>query len=330
VGFALVETLLLGCLVAEGSARWREAGAEIRLTWDPPELKYTLTPRRMINRWGYREPITEQERRPGMIRVAALGDSVTYGLLLPTRDAWPHALQARLAPRYRAEVLDFGVPAYDIEQISAMVDVVNDGWHPDLFVYGMFWNDPSPTLVTRMSAFPTWVGTSPRPFTIFGDGPDAFLRRSSAAFRWSEGALAARRFPDKEEGLDWEFWDRYASVLVERCAAVHVPLIVLVIPAHVVSLPPDECDARAGQWDQFCEQSEASVEHARAWFEARGIPVADGLAAYRRPPAEAFFQDPRNPSHPNPAGQARLAAEVEPLVVEAFQRLGLSPRVDPD
>lgn len=319
---ALVEGIVLFAGAIELYARHREADAAVIVTPDRPELKYVLRPsRKEVNAWGYREADGAPSRAPGTLRVAALGDSVTYGLLVEQEQAWPHVLEADLRDRFPVQVLDFGVPAYDIEQIAAMVPVVEAGWQPDVFVYGMFWNDPSPTLVTRMGAFPTWVGTSPRPFRLFGGGTDAALRGRSAGFRLLEGAVAARYHPAKEEPNDWAFFETWATVLLDRVAATGRPLLVLVIPPHVTGGPRRTCDHRAAQYAGFCAEGRDAVARARAWFEARGVRVADGLEAYRAATPTGFFADPRNPSHPNAEGHRRLAAQVAPLVAQALEAL---------
>jgi lysophospholipase L1-like esterase len=326
--FATVEGVVLLAGSMEVYARVVEGRSNTRLTWDPPELKYTLAPGRPANAFGYRERDIGPEKPADTVRIAAIGDSVTYGLLVRPDEAWPRGLELGLHDRGHpeAQVLDFGVPAYDSEQIAVMAERVIHDWAADVIVYGYYWNDPSPTVVTRMGSFPVWVGTGPRSFSIFGEAVDGWLRRRSAAFRWGEGHVAAERYPDKEEELDWGFFETWATRLVATCREAGVPLVVLTIPAHVTSLPDEECEARAGQWPGFCAQSVASVERASAWFEAHEVPVAEGLSAYRRAPAETFFANPLNPSHPSPAGQARLATEVLPVVLDEV--FGASARVN--
>jgi hypothetical protein len=327
----LVTVVILSLLAMAEFLAWRvEERASITLAFEPVGLKYTLRPGGEINTQGFRQANALPARTPGLKRVVVLGDSVTYGLLLPYGDAWPHrmalelnhadvALAGRLARRRAAvEVYDFAVPGYDQEQIAVLAEQVLAEWRPDVLVYGYFWNDPSETLVTRMAGYPTWVASHDPPFTFFGRAFDTFLHRRSAAFRRVQGAVAAHHYPDKEESLDWDFFEIHAQRLVGAARAANVPLVVLTIPAHILSEPADKCDERAMQWPGFCKQSEDSVTRANAWFRAQGARVVEGLAAYRADPQMSFMQSPGNPSHPSTLGQVRLAGAVLPEVRAAL------------
>lgn len=266
-----------------------------------------------INRAGFREREADPARTPGTFRVVVLGDSTTWGLRVSRAERWPDQLSVRLAARSSrpVEVFDFAVPASDIEQIATLAEQLLPVWQPDLVIYGCFWNDPSPTLVTRMGAFPAWVGDGPPPFTTLGPGPDAWLRPRSALFRRIEGAAAAARFPDKEAPLDWEFFDAQVARLLAACREAGAALTVLTIPAHVLSLDGPDCDVRAGQWPDFCAQNKQAVQRIGEWFAAHDVPVVSGKAAYQTPPRQSFFITPDNPSHPDAAGHARLAVAVD-------------------
>ncbi len=320
---ALLLTFVILDLVAmaEFLARNVEGRASIVLAFAPEGLKYVLRPGGEINAHGFRQADARVERTPGVQRVVVLGDSVTYGLLLPYGDAWPHLMARELgvtSTRDGVEVLDFAVPGYDQEQIAVLAREVLTTWKPDVLVYGYFWNDPSETLVTRMAGYPTWVATHDPPFTLLGRTLDAVLHRHSAAFRRVQGAIAAHHYPNKEEALDWAFFETHAQRLVDAADTARVPLVVLTIPAHVLSGPDATCDERAGQWAGFCAQSEESVTRAGTWFRAHGARVAEGLAAYRAPPAASFTQSPGNPSHPSTLGQERLARVALPEVRAAL------------
>lgn len=300
-----------------------EVQADVQIVYDPPGLKYFNMPAPDRNTHNFHEREIPTERTPGTLRVAALGDSTTYGMMLSREQAWPGQLEAALNKDGigAVEVLNFGVPAYDIEQIVMMSRYVLAEWRPDVVVYGFYWNDPSETRITRMGAFPTWVGTGPRPFFFFGEAIDAQLRAGSALFRQVEGEIATRYLPEKEEELDWGFFEYWAKQLIHDQQAAGVPLIVLTIPSHVLSTDWPDCDQRAGQWPGFCEQSWASVERAGAWFSSQNIPVANGLAAYRASPAQTFFLVRENPSHPSAAGHTRLSTAVHERILPRLEAI---------
>lgn len=87
-----------------------------------------------INPGGYRGPLAEDE--PGAaLRIAALGDSSTFGLGVPERDAWPRRLETHLRERGVAvEVLNFGVIGFTaVQGASYYVGRVREE-RPDLVI----------------------------------------------------------------------------------------------------------------------------------------------------------------------------------------------------
>ena len=73
-----------------------------------------------MNSEGLRGPETTVEKAPGLRRVAVLGDSIAFGYWVAERDAFPRQLEAMMnesaGPGERVEVLDFGVPGYNLDQ----------------------------------------------------------------------------------------------------------------------------------------------------------------------------------------------------------------------
>jgi len=69
------------------------------------------------NAHGMRGPEITPIPAPGVHRLAALGDSVTYGVIMREEDAFPALLERTLAARTgeRFEVLNAGVPGYNTE-----------------------------------------------------------------------------------------------------------------------------------------------------------------------------------------------------------------------
>jgi len=63
-----------------------------------------------VNEMGYRGPLLSLERTPGRLRIAALGDSSTFGMGVRFEEAWPAQLAEILtAEGLACEVLDAGV-----------------------------------------------------------------------------------------------------------------------------------------------------------------------------------------------------------------------------
>lgn len=120
---------------------------------DNPVLGYELRPgapdgrRFRISSRGLRDRETPLEKPAGSFRIAAIGDSVTYGSGSGRPGAWADRLEGLLndrarpgAPRF--EVLNFGVPGYHIGQVVERLRVRGLAHQPDLILYGYVLNDP--------------------------------------------------------------------------------------------------------------------------------------------------------------------------------------------
>ncbi len=99
-----------------------------------------------LNRFGYRERDVDPAAAPGVLRIACLGDSFTFGAGVRAEDAFPRVLEARLnqeAERFdgRYEVLNFGMIYYstDIERQVYRQDVRR--FRPQIVLLVMCWND---------------------------------------------------------------------------------------------------------------------------------------------------------------------------------------------
>ncbi|HTF89075.1 MAG TPA: GDSL-type esterase/lipase family protein [Planctomycetota bacterium] len=110
-----------------------------RQLWEPrPKallpLAWTGDPEH-VNSAGYRGPLRREEKTPGVLRIATMGDSSTFGFGVPYADTYSAQLEASLnAAGLRAEVLDFGVIGYTLLQgIERYKARVRD-YHPDVVI----------------------------------------------------------------------------------------------------------------------------------------------------------------------------------------------------
>jgi lysophospholipase L1-like esterase len=97
-----------------------------------------------INAEGLRDRDITIEKPPGTRRIAVIGDSVTFGNLLPLVDTYPKQLERRLRDRGEpVEVLNFGVGGYDTLQEVALFEHNALRFDPDGVVVGYSANDLS-------------------------------------------------------------------------------------------------------------------------------------------------------------------------------------------
>jgi lysophospholipase L1-like esterase len=124
---------------------------------DDPVLVYTLRPdspdgKLRISSAGLRDREFERPKPPGVFRIAAIGDSITYANGNARQNGWAKRLEAMIAARapsqgLRVEVLNFGIPGYDVTQVAERLRTVGLSFQPDVVVYGYALNDPQGTSV---------------------------------------------------------------------------------------------------------------------------------------------------------------------------------------
>lgn len=107
---------------------------------------------------------------PASVRIALIGDSMTFGYEVQCQDSWAHELEGLLQPH--AQVLNFGVSAYSLHQALLRYEKDVRPWHPQVVVIGI-----SSQMLTRVNSLypvlmnPEWTGfpfARPRPFAKNG------------------------------------------------------------------------------------------------------------------------------------------------------------------
>ncbi len=137
----------------------------VRFTWDPlkgsPGL-YESSPTRIeqfapdysgyytgvplqINNLGFRDNRDyEVEKRPSTVRIAVLGDSVTFGHGSLYESTYPYLLEQKLTnwrPAIDWQVWNLGVPGYNTSHILAYLGEMEPLFKPDLVIIGFYEND---------------------------------------------------------------------------------------------------------------------------------------------------------------------------------------------
>lgn len=119
---------------------------------DNPRLRYELAPNATdgestISSAGLRDREFSPAKPANTFRIACIGDSITFGFGLPAADSYPKRLEGLLnaccaAPDRRYEVMNFGVPGYNLKEIAETLRSRVPAYDPDLVVYGYCLNDP--------------------------------------------------------------------------------------------------------------------------------------------------------------------------------------------
>lgn len=146
--------------MGEAAVRWFDVGprfapvdkSNYRIC-ENPDLRYELVPGSdylgdPINADGLRDRERPIAKPPGVFRIACIGDSITFGLYVPSSETFAARLEARLnadppSKGTTYEVLNFGVTGYNISQSAANLSLRAMKYSPDLVVHAYCLNDPS-------------------------------------------------------------------------------------------------------------------------------------------------------------------------------------------
>lgn len=116
-----------------------------------PKLGYELIPNSSafedgewyrINGDGIRDKKYPQQKQQGIFRIAAVGDSLTFGMGVESDNTWPKQLEAALRRMsIQAEVINFGVMGYDTTQMAELIESKILTFSPDMIIIGYCLND---------------------------------------------------------------------------------------------------------------------------------------------------------------------------------------------
>jgi lysophospholipase L1-like esterase len=150
VTLILVETVFRVAHVPVGTVQINRA--TVRRS-DNPRLRFELRPGGVaraeveyrVNQLGLRGPETTIEKPPGVRRVAVLGDSIAFGYWVSDEQGLARQLETLLngpgGGAGRVEVLNFGVPGYNLEQEIEALRAKALPLSPDLVILLFCLND---------------------------------------------------------------------------------------------------------------------------------------------------------------------------------------------
>ncbi len=127
---------------------WRLAGHEASPLMEPhPYLVARPKADVRVERGGVIVTLTPEHTRwtgaadddVERVRIACIGGSTTFGVLVDDEDTWPAILQKQLGDA--VTIRNYGVPGYSTaEHVIQMALVVNE-WRPDIAIFYVGWND---------------------------------------------------------------------------------------------------------------------------------------------------------------------------------------------
>jgi hypothetical protein len=100
-----------------------------------------------INSQGFRDREFSLNKPPNTIRILAMGDSFTYGWYVNLNDTWPKKLEHLLNEKdneSKFEVLNLGIPGYDIWNVANLFIKKAYKYEPDALIITFIENDVVP------------------------------------------------------------------------------------------------------------------------------------------------------------------------------------------
>lgn len=97
-----------------------------------------------INSRGIRERPLPRRKEPGVTRVMVVGDSFIFGTGLRDEDTFPAQLERILNANSggrRFEVINAGVPGYNLTQEIALAERLTEFYRPDIVLFSLIYND---------------------------------------------------------------------------------------------------------------------------------------------------------------------------------------------
>jgi GDSL-like Lipase/Acylhydrolase family len=272
------------------------------------------------NSLGYPGREFEREKHPGVLRIAALGDSFAIGPAVPFADNYLTRLDQSLP---HVEVYNFGVAGIGPREYLSILGGDVWSYQPDLILLSIFvGNDITESLATPRHLDPRqhalcllcqrawrigWGAES------CGSGDTSTSDRLSkpplsiAAFRAIEARRLAVCFRCSPDGMEkkWARTLAYLEEFVQDCHRHGVPLAVVLIPDEFQVNPAVQADAIT---DAGVSTSGVDIElpqqRLRAFFQLCNVPCLDLLPAFASTPGTYAVHD----THWNVAGN-RLAAD---------------------
>lgn len=299
--------------------------------WRPSPGALVPWGRDAINAAGFRGPELPLEKRAGVLRIATLGDSSTFGYGVRFEECWSALLASELAARgIEAECLDGGVIGSTVRQGVERWSRRVRAYRPDVVVAAFGATNEHVASIGKPDA--VLIGELAFATNAFGRFSER-LRRECKLLHvvawWADEARGGRsrlRALERERRswighnlehigeIDWEGERRvavgeYASALRELARRVENAgaRLVLVAPARQTTIEAKR--------PVLARYTQATIDAARAL----GSPLVDARAALRAGNADDAAYDARflDYYHPTPEGHRRLARAIADAITTA-------------
>jgi lysophospholipase L1-like esterase len=262
------------------------------------------------NEHGFRGASVARERQAGVQRWAVLGDSFTFGTGVGEEETLPVQLAERvhaLAPHTPTEVLNWGVPAYNAREATALLAALQPRFTPDRVLYVLYINDASGIGISSKEPAPDdwrlrWIQRLGLTSGVWApEDPKTpaqrrmMLARVHSRFvdllahkvyrRWTAQLTIANYQRDWQPGSPSLLWVRRSLDYAAELARTRGFQLELTMYPDLATLGPDYPYAEQHAW-------------VAAWCAAQHVPYHDLMPAFAgRMPHELVAH--AHDSHPN-------------------------------
>ena len=272
-----------------------------------------------INSHGLRGPETTYEKPPATFRILNLGDSIVMGWGVREEDTYGRRLEAILNEESgdsRFEVINAGVPGWNLENALAYLQAEGLKYKPDLILLGL-------TLTNDIKGDSALLADNQQPLIKWLRSNTYFWPFLTVQLRWLEARAQGREridvidpptypdkyFPTDPEAEQWkEFWNQVSAI--NRLAGENdVPVVLIIFPLEF----------------QVIDESYSTLPQELLTAKAiqAGIPTVDPLPGFRqacreKPGGECQLEDRYLFAdvwmHPSADGHTLIADELEALL----------------
>jgi hypothetical protein len=321
--------LLLGELALRGVIAWQGSSVLVSQALDANRLRpdHDYGAGLRGNRLGYPGRDFVRQRRPGVRRIAALGDSFAVGPAVPFADNYLTVLEGSFDG---LEVYNFGVSGAGPREYRAILE--KDVWahQPDLVLLSIFVGND----ITEELATPRHLDPRQHALYLLGERGYRLLRErsrrpiesDSPTVRVTAPALSPQTFREVEarrlavcvapvEPAMEKKWQRalaHLEALVRNCRRRSVPLAVVLIPDEFQVNPAVLADAVAeAGLDRERVDLDLPQRRLRAFFAECDVPCLDLLPTFAGLPDTYAMRD----THWNARGNRLAAGRIREWVV---------------
>ena len=273
-----------------------------------------------INSHGLRGPETTYEKPPATFRILNLGDSIVMGWGVREENTYGRRLESMLniekSGNLRFEVINAGVPGWNLENALAYLQAEGLKYEPDLILLGL-------TMANDVKGDSALLADNQQPLIKWLRSNTYLWPFLTIQLRWLEARSEGREridvidpptspdkyFPLDPEAEQWqEFWN-LVSAINRLAGEKDIPVVLIIFPLEF----------------QVLDESYPILSQELLTAKAReaGIPAVDPLPAFRQACREKpggacqiedryLFADVW--MHPSAKGHKLIADELEALL----------------